>query len=305
MGQPEIEQRWGNVVVIQHAPGLCSLVAHLARGSVKVKPGQRVKQGEALGLCGSSGRSPVPHLHFQLQALPTVGAPTLPVELHDVIGVDHERERLYATCVPAEGQRVRNAEADPGLVAMLRFEPGETMSLWHEQERGCRLEQVVPAVDLLGNQLLRSEQGGASLVHTRLDGVFTCYEVLGDQDSGLHLIRAALPRVPLEQGPGLRWSDVVPAAPLVSWLAAPGARVRALLQAHGGLELDYCVMKRGDSYEVRGTSHAQHRGQPLLTTRAVLRRGVGLQSVQVRCCGRTRSLLRYDDSSRRHGASRS
>jgi len=293
VGEPDLDERWGNVVVLQHAPGLFSLVAHLARGTVKVRPGQRVKQGETLGLCGSSGRSPVPHLHFQLQATLRVGSPTIPAELHDVIGVEESGEHLFGACVPEEGQRLRNADADPGLAAMLRFEPGEAITLWHDRGDNSRIERIVPEVDLLGAQLLRSEGLGASLVFTRLDGVFTTYEVLGSADSGLHLIRAALPRVPLEAGERLTWSDVVPASPLLSWFHAPGARLRAGLTAHGGCELDYRVLTRGDALEIRGVSRAVNGDQPLLRTRAVLRRGVGLQSIEVSCCGRTRRLLRY------------
>ncbi len=294
VGEPDLDERWGNVVVLQHAPGLFSLVAHLSRGSIKVRPGQRVKQGETLGLCGSSGRSPVPHLHFQLQASPRVGSPTIPVELHDVVVVLPDREQLYCACIPEEQQRVRNIEATASQAAMLRFEPGETIALWHERDGRSWLELLAPCVDLLGNQLLRSERNGASLAFTRKDGVFTTYEVMGARESGLHLIRAALPRMPLEAQDRLRWCDVVPASPLLSWTAAPGPRLKAMASARGGLELDYRVLNRGDGLEIRGTSRAGVGGQPLLRTRAVLRRGQGLRSVEVICCGRSHRLIRTD-----------
>jgi murein DD-endopeptidase MepM/ murein hydrolase activator NlpD len=57
----------GNTVIVQHAPTLFSVYAHLKPGSLKVKPGARVKRGATLGLCGNSGNSSEPHLHFQLQ----------------------------------------------------------------------------------------------------------------------------------------------------------------------------------------------------------------------------------------------
>jgi hypothetical protein len=57
----------GNAVILQHGPKLFSVYAHLKPGSLKVRPGARVKRGATVGLCGNSGNSSEPHLHFQLQ----------------------------------------------------------------------------------------------------------------------------------------------------------------------------------------------------------------------------------------------
>jgi murein DD-endopeptidase MepM/ murein hydrolase activator NlpD len=58
----------GNVVVIDHGNGEFSLLAHMQKGSVRVKAGDKVKQGQVLGLLGNSGNSDGPHLHYQLMA---------------------------------------------------------------------------------------------------------------------------------------------------------------------------------------------------------------------------------------------
>ncbi|MDT4955595.1 MAG: hypothetical protein QOJ02_3733 [Acidobacteriota bacterium] len=58
----------GNVVVIDHGNGEFSLLAHMQKGSVRVKAGDKVKQGDVLGLLGNSGNSDGPHLHYQLMA---------------------------------------------------------------------------------------------------------------------------------------------------------------------------------------------------------------------------------------------
>jgi murein DD-endopeptidase MepM/ murein hydrolase activator NlpD len=57
----------GNSVLIKHADGEYCLLAHLKRGSVKVKAGETVKQKQEIGRCGHSGNSTEPHLHFQFQ----------------------------------------------------------------------------------------------------------------------------------------------------------------------------------------------------------------------------------------------
>lgn len=57
---------YGNYVVLQLAPDVFVHYAHLQRGSVAVKVGQRVHRGQVLGRVGQSGNTGGPHLHLQL-----------------------------------------------------------------------------------------------------------------------------------------------------------------------------------------------------------------------------------------------
>lgn len=57
----------GNYVRVRHDDGTHGAYLHLQRGSVQVKPGQRVKTGTLLGKSGNTGRSTGPHLHFVVQ----------------------------------------------------------------------------------------------------------------------------------------------------------------------------------------------------------------------------------------------
>lgn len=60
----------GNIVIIKHSENEYSLLAHLKQNSARVKVGDQVKQGQVIGLCGNSGNSSEPHLHFQVQSTP-------------------------------------------------------------------------------------------------------------------------------------------------------------------------------------------------------------------------------------------
>jgi murein DD-endopeptidase MepM/ murein hydrolase activator NlpD len=57
----------GNFVVIKHAEKEYSASAHLVPGSITVRKGDKVSQGQVIGKCGNSGNTSEPHLHFQLQ----------------------------------------------------------------------------------------------------------------------------------------------------------------------------------------------------------------------------------------------
>ena len=55
---------YGNHIEINHGFGYLTLYAHLS--SYKVRPGQRIKRGDIIGLVGSTGRSQAPHLHYEV-----------------------------------------------------------------------------------------------------------------------------------------------------------------------------------------------------------------------------------------------
>ena len=57
----------GNSIILKTSANEFILLAHLKQFSLKVKQGDKVKQGRLLGLCGNSGNSSEPHLHLHIQ----------------------------------------------------------------------------------------------------------------------------------------------------------------------------------------------------------------------------------------------
>jgi hypothetical protein len=55
---------WDNHVIVDDGNGQRTVYGHLRKGTITVKPGQRVRAGRQLGLAGSSGNSSWPHLHL-------------------------------------------------------------------------------------------------------------------------------------------------------------------------------------------------------------------------------------------------
>ncbi|MFF9013048.1 M23 family metallopeptidase [Streptomyces sp. NPDC014870] len=56
----------GNHLVLDLGDGTYAMYAHLRRGSLAVRAGDRVRAGQELARCGNSGNSTEPHVHFQL-----------------------------------------------------------------------------------------------------------------------------------------------------------------------------------------------------------------------------------------------
>jgi len=56
---------YGNHVRISHGYGYTTVYAHMSK--MLVKPGQKVKRGDLIGLVGSTGLSTAPHLHYEVR----------------------------------------------------------------------------------------------------------------------------------------------------------------------------------------------------------------------------------------------
>ena len=66
-----VAQIAGNRVIIDMGHGHYAMYAHLAPGSIPVRVGDYVQQGQKIGLLGNTGNSSAPHLHFQVMDRPS------------------------------------------------------------------------------------------------------------------------------------------------------------------------------------------------------------------------------------------
>jgi len=94
----------GNAVFIQHSQYEVSVLAHLKRGSIKVKAGDKVKAGQKIGLCGNSGNSSEPHLHYHLQNTPIIQDGTgIKCYYQKVIVLENGKKKSMTDYSPVKG----------------------------------------------------------------------------------------------------------------------------------------------------------------------------------------------------------
>lgn len=94
----------GNTVIIKTSNNEYLFFAHFKQHSIKVTEGEKVKQGQLLGLCGNSGNSSEPHLHFHIQNVEDMNVATGVKCYFDGIIVNGQLKHDYS---PIKGDKIK------------------------------------------------------------------------------------------------------------------------------------------------------------------------------------------------------
>ncbi len=95
----------GNAVIIDHQNGEYSLLCHFKYNSITIRVGDKVKQGDLLGLCGNTGNTSQPHIHYNLQDGPLMHrANALQAQFSKIM----VNEKIKENYEPVRGEYVRN-----------------------------------------------------------------------------------------------------------------------------------------------------------------------------------------------------
>ena len=95
----------GNTVIIKTDKNEFVFFAHFKQHSIVVKQGQKLNAGDLLGLCGNSGNSSEPHLHFHLQNTEDMNIATGAKCYFDQIKVNGVNKTDYS---PIKGDKISN-----------------------------------------------------------------------------------------------------------------------------------------------------------------------------------------------------
>jgi urea transporter/murein DD-endopeptidase MepM/ murein hydrolase activator NlpD len=208
-GQVNIDHNWGNLVIIWHYGSVYSALCHLKQESATVTEGEFVRYGQIVGRVGNSGRSAVPHLHFQIQATPYIGAPTLPSSLLHYIAVQKNGDFYHTHGTPEEGDRIRPLSHEENAFDAACLPLG---SVWKYDVRfhGQRWRETWETeMDFSGNFFIVCKENKSRIRYlvNRYVLMFLDYE--GPRNTGLYWFFMGLPRLPLT-AEKVVWKDELP-----------------------------------------------------------------------------------------------
>jgi len=254
-GQVDMENNWGNHLLIRMDNGLYALLAHLKQGSIGVKVGAYLQAGQQVAECGSSGRSPQPHLHLHIQWGETLGSATHPFHLTTVL---HQSEagsqahfKLYAR--PAEGERIMVPKTDSVLNESLQLGVGREFCYQvrfnHDGNEKTEKRKLHVALNLTGELRLVSDSG-ASAAFTSQDNLLAFYDRMGPADLFLDAWVLALGLTPLSEGE-LAWRDH-PSMHLLPLSWQQFLLSRMFLPMGGGIDSHYLRQWDGKNWQQTG-----------------------------------------------------
>lgn len=206
IGDMNLEKNWGNSLVIKHAEDLYSQISHLKKDSIKVVKDQLVKQGEVLGHCGNSGRSPIPHVHMQFQSNPSIGSKTVKYPFTAIVNTTHQTFQFETTAIPGLNQIVTNPVRNDILHNAYHFIPGQTFSF---EMMNNSIEWIVES-DIYKNTYVKCKTSGAKAFYRHVGDVFyfTSYE--GRRDTLLYYFFLSSFKVVTAYYRGMKIKDAYP-----------------------------------------------------------------------------------------------
>jgi len=128
-------RNWGNTIIINHLNGLFTQISHLKKDSFKVQVGDYVTKGMVLAACGNSGRSPEPHLHFQVQLSPEIGAKTHSYPFGYYFEKTDDKPILRMGEIPTENSIIYNVDGLELIYNTFDFKPGRTLNVSFNGEK--------------------------------------------------------------------------------------------------------------------------------------------------------------------------
>jgi len=210
IGSANIAENWGNSIVIKHGDYFYSQISHIKKGSFKCKVGDYVKKGDILALCGNSGRSPEPHIHFQLQATPNVGAATLKYPISYYVARENGEFVFHSFEYPKQEQIISKVVPTPLVQSAFSFTLGKTISF---KVTGKKTETVKweVFVDTANNPYIYCHNTGSYAYFANNETLHYFTDFKGDKKSLLYYFYIGAHKILLSYFHQLEVKDVLPA----------------------------------------------------------------------------------------------
>lgn len=192
-----VEENWGNTIVIRHGENFYSKISHLKGGSFKVRKGDWVKAGQLIAFCGNSGRSPEPHIHFQLQEVPYINGESLEYPISQFVKKNESGYEYNSYSIPEKDDVVSNIEINSLMKKAFHFIPGDKIIFEVEKKGKVKKIQWEVYTNIYNYSYIYCRTTN-SIAYFVDDGrTFYFYNFIGSKRSMLYYFFLAAYKVPL------------------------------------------------------------------------------------------------------------
>lgn len=213
IGNMNLEKNWGNTIVIKHADNVFTKLSHLKKGSFAVKKGDEVKRGTMIARVGNSGRSPVPHIHFQVQKDPFIGSKTIDYPIAEFIVQTGDGYELRTDDRPQKNQMITGISKNDTLHQAFHFVPGQIIKFEYIRDlREQQEEEWEVKTDIYNNTYLECENTGSKAWFKNDGRMFFFTHFTGEKKSLLYYFYLGAYKVALGFHQALTVNDNYPIA---------------------------------------------------------------------------------------------
>ena len=209
IGDINLENNWGNSVIIKLADYFYCQLSHLKEGSIKVKRGDAVRSGQIIALCGNSGRSPSPHLHLQLQTEPELGSGTVKYPIGQFLIRMDEGFRFKNYEIPAEGEYISNHTKNSFISDAFTFKEDHVIDVSTIVGGKEVNEKWKVIIDFYNNYYFESSNRKAKAYFKVENDIFYFLDYKGSKKSLLYLFYLSSYKIPLGFYDNLNMDDSV------------------------------------------------------------------------------------------------
>jgi urea transporter len=187
IGKVNTVNNWGNTIIIKHLSELYTQMSHLKKSTFKVSKGDFVKRGDILALCGNSGRSPEPHLHFQVQTTPMMGSKTIDYPFAYYNKNEKLEKKLLQFSKPLEADVISGIIGNNLLKNTFDILPNTNLKFSFVNEKGEEeVEQWESYTDAYNQKYLYCKESESSAFYVNDDTMFYFTTFYGNKKSLLY-----------------------------------------------------------------------------------------------------------------------
>ena len=215
LGEIDTINNWGNSIVIKHNDFLFTQISHIKSNSFKVGKGDNVKKGQIIAVCGNSGRSPFPHIHFQIQATPFIGSQTLKYPISNYIVYSKDKFEYKDFDYPKLNQIISNIQPNIIIKRALDFIPGQQIIcriIKNDLQEKIKAHEYVwiVKIDMYKNKYLYCEKTNSYAYYELKNNVFKFTSYVGSKNNLIYYFYLAYQKVQLGFYKKLTVSDILP-----------------------------------------------------------------------------------------------